>query len=455
MRILLVRPRQPDATIGLQHIMVVEPLELEVIGALVRPPDTVRIVDLILETEPLETFLAEERPDLVGFTGYITSVGVVRDLAARVKRFDPAIRTIVGGPHAEVCPEDFDGPDLDFRAVRNAATAFPLLLAHLAGAGPLPAGVLRMGEVCDRARLPAFDFAYPRPRRELTRRYRSRYFYFYQDRVALLKTAFGCPYTCGFCFCRLLTEGRHHARELGPVLEELEGIREREIYIVDDDFLFSRERVLAFIEGVRARGLDKHFQVYGRADFIAANPDVLARFREVGLRVVIVGLESFSDADLEAYGKRTPAAVNVQAVEVLNKLDIDIYATFILGPDWAEAEFAHLDRAMARLKIRFANLQPLTPLPGVACQVPADRLLVRRDQWASWDLAHVTIRPSRLSVAAYYRQIMVLYQRLIWRPRNLLRNLKYPLPMQMRILRGLARIQGQYARARRGEADRA
>jgi radical SAM superfamily enzyme YgiQ (UPF0313 family) len=299
--------------------------------------------------------------------------------------------------------------------------------------------------------LPAFDFTYPLPRRDLTRQYRSRYFYFFQDRVALLKTAFGCPYTCTFCFCRVLTQGHYHARSLDSVFEELEGIQEREIYVVDDDFLVSRERVLAFVDGLEQRGLDKRFQVYGRADFIAANPDVIARFRRVGLRVVIVGLESFNDADLEAYGKGTRSEVNVRAMEVLNAHGIDAYATFILGPDWTVEDFQRLDRDMRRLGIRFANLQPLTPLPGVAWQVPAGDLLARRDDWARWDLAHVTIRPSRLPVAEYYRQLMTLYQRLIWRPRNLVKNLKYPLHMQFRILKGLARIQRQYQRARRRE----
>jgi radical SAM superfamily enzyme YgiQ (UPF0313 family) len=452
MKILLVRPRQPEETIGLQHIMVVEPLELEVIGALVRPPDEVVLVDLLLESEPLERFLEAERPDLVGFTGYITNVGVVRDLARRAKRFNPSLRTVVGGPHAEVCPGDFDLPEIDFRVVRNATTQFPRLLAHLSEGAPRPEGVLAVGQACDETRLPDFDFTFPEPRRELTARYRDRYFYFYQDRVALMKTSFGCPFSCRFCFCRAMTRGRYHARDLDAVLEELAGIREEEIYIVDDDFLCSRERVLAFVEGVERRGLQKRFQVYGRADFIAANPEVIARFRAAGLRVVIVGLESCDDADLEAYGKGLRADTNVRAMEVLNQNGIDAYATFILGPDWARDDFDRLDRFLRRLKIRFANLQPLTPLPGIAYQVEESRLVVPRDDWPRWDLAHVTIRPSRLSLDDFYRETLRLYRRMIWRPANILKNLKYPLHMQLRILRGLARVRRQYQRERRGAA---
>jgi radical SAM superfamily enzyme YgiQ (UPF0313 family) len=455
MKILLVRPRQPENTIGLQHLMVVEPLELEVVGALVQPPDEVVIVDLILEPEPFEHFLERERPDVVGFTGYITNVGVVQELARRTKRFDSSIRTIIGGPHAEVCPQDFDIPEIDFRVVRNATTQFLPLLDHLAGKGPLPGATLAAGQACDWGRVPDFDFTYPLPRRDLTNKYRSRYFYLYQDRVALLKTSFGCPYSCTFCFCRLLTGGRYHVRSLDAVFEELEGVSEREIYIVDDDFLVSRDRVLAFIDGVRQRGLKKRFQVYGRADFIADNPDVIEAFRAIGLSVVIIGLESFDDSDLVSYNKRLLAEVNIRAMEVLNANAIDVYATIILSPSWTAADFACLDGFMRRLKIRFANLQPLTPLPGIEYRVDQAELIERRDDWAKWDLAHVTVRPAKLTVREFYAETMRLYRRMIWRPSNLIRNFKYPLHMQVRIIRGLRRVDRQYARELRDAASHA
>ena len=455
MKLLLVRSRQPVETIGLQHLMVVEPLELEVIGALVAPPDEVALVDLMLEEEPLEAFLARERPDLVGFTGYITNVGVLCDLAARVKRWSPRVVTVVGGPHAEMNPQDFDAPGIDFRVVRNATTEFPRLVAHLKGAGALPAGVLAAGQPFDEARLPAFDFTYPTPRRDLTARYRHRYFYLYQDHVALVKSSFGCPFTCCFCACRVLTRGHYATRPLEDVLDEIAALAEQEVYIVVDDFLVSRERVLDFVAGLERRGVRKRFQVYGRADFIAGNPDVIARFRAAGLSVVIVGLESFSDAELARYGKRAEAAANVRAMGVLEAHDIDVYATFILSPDWDRSDFARLDRFMRDLHIRFANLQPLTPLPGVEYQADDAPLVERRTDWAMWDLAHVTVRPTRLPVADFYAETVRLYRRMIWRPRNLWKNRKYPLHMQWRILRGLARVDRQYRRALEAALDRA
>jgi len=79
------------------------------------------------------------------------------------------------------------------------------------------------------------------------------------------------------------------------VIDELEGIREKEIYIVDDDFLLSRSRVSEFIRLLHERNIRKKYLLYGRADFIASNPDLIRDFKNAGLRTVIVGLESFID----------------------------------------------------------------------------------------------------------------------------------------------------------------
>ena len=324
MKILLVRPAPTDETIGLQHVMIVEPLELEVLGATVGPDDTVEIVDYILDQTPLERVLRRARPDLVGVTGYITNVPAMIELCRRAKAHDARLKTVVGGVHCEVCPEHLDHPAIDFRVVRNAAVVFPSLLDHLKGKGPLPPGVLQPGDVVVPEELPPFDFHVPLPDRRLTRRYRDQYFYIFHDKVALIKTAFGCPFQCTFCFCRAITGHRYHARPLDEVMRELRQIEAREIYIVDDDFFISRERARAILDALRQERLGKRYLVYGRADFIADNPDLMAELKEVGLRTVIIGFESFRPRDLDGFNKRTEVAQNERAMRVCNSLGIDV-----------------------------------------------------------------------------------------------------------------------------------
>ena len=446
MRLLLVRPRPDPETIGLQHVMLVEPLDLEVLATAAGPDVQTTIVDLVLESGSLRSFLRRYQPDVLGVTGYITNVPTMIEYCREAKRFDPAVTTVLGGVHCEVCPHDLDDPAVDFRVVRNGAIAFPALLEHVRGRGPCPAEAFGPGEAVAPAELPPFDYSFPIPDRDLTQRYRHQYFYIFHDKVALMKTAFGCPFSCTFCFCRAITGGAYHERPLDEVLTELASIREREIYIVDDDFLVSRKRVSAFIEGVRAEGIDKHYLLYGRADFVARHPDLMAEFQAVGLRTVIVGFESFDDAELDRYAKGTDAAANTEAMAVLNRLGIDCYATIILSPDWGDSQFAALGKQMRRLGIQFVNLQPLTPLPGTGFEVPDDDLVIPRDDFARWDLAHVSIRPQQMSVSQYYGKIIEGYTSTLYQPRVLAGYLKYPPQMLWKMVRGNRKVYQQYQR---------
>jgi len=502
MKILFVRPRSSPETIGLQHVMIVEPLELETLAALVGPEDTPVIVDMILERRPLLFHLRREKPDVLCVTGYITHVDIMIEYCRIAKEWDPDVRTIVGGVHCEVCPDDLDDPAVDFRVVRNAATVFPLLLHHIRGeeeiadgrgegetpeavlapggrkmtagvpapggqehprgvlapgrredpegvlapgGSELPAGVIAPGERVDAAQLPPFDFTFPHPRRSLTARYRSRYFYIFHDRVALLKTAFGCPYQCTFCFCRAITDGRYFERPLEDVMTELEGIREREIYIVDDDFLVDRGRVLAFVDENRRRGLDKRYLLYGRADFVARNPDVIREFKTVGLSTVIVGFESFFDEELAQYKKGTTASANREAMNVLRTNGIDCYATVIIPPQWDNRRFAECGAIMKSLGIHYVNLQPLTPLPGTGYDLRAARLVIGRGDHARWDLAHVTLRPEHLTVPEFYRAIIDLYNEVLFQPAILMAYLRhYRLSQIWKMTVGTWRVRQQY-----------
>lgn len=50
LRILLIRPKPPKETIGLQHVMICEPLELEYLaGNVDKRAVSVKIIDMILE----------------------------------------------------------------------------------------------------------------------------------------------------------------------------------------------------------------------------------------------------------------------------------------------------------------------------------------------------------------------------------------------------------------------
>ena len=243
MKVLLVRPKPHKETIGLQHVMICEPLELQYLVSNI-PEDIkegieVKIIDLILEKKPYIEILEEEAPDFIVFTGYITHVGVIKDLARQAKETLPGIKTGVGGVHAEVLPQDFDSPFIDFIYSKNGIDGFNLTLEALIKGRDkeyIREELLNIGPK-------KAVFSYKHPDREIVSKYRDQYYYMFHNPCALLKTSYGCPFDCSFCFCKEITDRQYFTRPMEDVMDELQRLPEEEIYIVDDDFLFKVSRL--------------------------------------------------------------------------------------------------------------------------------------------------------------------------------------------------------------------
>lgn len=445
MKILMVRPKPSSETIGLQHLMIVEPLELEILAALKRDSDSVMILDMILEKRTFESFILEHQPDVLCVSGYITNVTTMISYCETTKRISGKTTTIVGGVHCEVCPEDFEHQTIDFRVVRNAAVIFTDLLNHIEFNSALPKGVMRKGDLLENMKLPAFNFRVPFPDRSTVSRYREKYFYIFHEKVSLIKTSFGCPYNCSFCFCRIITDGLYYRRPLPEIIQELEQINEKEIYVVDDDFLTDKKWLIEFIDKIKTRKIDKHFLVYGRADFIAKNPDVLHELAAIGLKTVIVGFESFSNKELDAYNKNTSVEMYSETMKVLHKENIDCFATIIIPPEWDKQDFRNMVSVVKSLGIHFVNLQPLTPLPKTGISFPESQIIIDRENYEKWDLAHISVQPNKLTVPEFYTEILQAYSSILYSPKVLWKYLTtYKPAMLFKMLAGGYRVTLQY-----------
>lgn len=446
MKILFLRPSAPEETIGLQHLMIVEPLELELLATLVEKEHEVIIIDLILEKQGAEYFIKKYMPDMVCITGYITHTSDMLKISQKAKEINSKIITVAGGVYIEKLPEKINSPFVDYRVVRNALIEFPKLLNYIENRGEFPLGVLRIDEILDETTLPEYNFSVPIPNRSLTKKYRDKYFYVFHPKVALLKTSFGCPFPCSFCFCRKITGDNYWERPLEEVIEELKGIEENEVYIIDDNFLVSKERVMSFIDLLKKHSIKKRYLIYGRADFIAKHPKTIKRFKKYGLRTIIVGFESFNDNELTSLNKKSMAKTNEYAMNVLNKYKVDCYASVIAMPEWSKEDFRQATKKMIDLKIRFLNIQPLTPLEKTDINFDDNNLIINRSDYARWDLAHIVVKPEKMSVKEFYREILKMYIRVLFQPSNLIHHIKYPIKYQIKLLLGAIKVKKQYSR---------
>lgn len=403
MKVMLVRPKPHKNSLGLSDLMTCEPLELEYVAALCKKlKHKVIVVDMILEKKTLTELVKENKPNIVMFTSYITHVNVIKGYADEVKCVNKKIVTAVGGVHSEVLPGDFKHPSIDYVLGINGMQNTEILLNAIAN------------KKKPRFKHDKIDKTYklPMPDRHITDQYRKYYDYAYHVPCALLKTSFGCPYNCKFCFCVEITNHSYYERELQPVIEELKEIKEPNVFIVDDNFLVSRERIKTFCELLDKNDIHKTFIIFGRADFIVNNPDMIELLSKHGLDAVFVGIESFKQSDLNDFNKKCDVETSEKASEVLYKYHVDLYAGAIVGPDWDKSDFKNFAKWIRSMHIRYVNLQPLVPLPGT--QIYDDykgRLLLKEEEYEKWDLTHLAIMPTKLSPTKYYLEIIKGYFR--------------------------------------------
>jgi radical SAM superfamily enzyme YgiQ (UPF0313 family) len=401
MKVLLVRPKPHRNSLGLSDLMTCEPLELEYVYTLIKNMGhDVEIADMILEKRSLDAIVKKVKPNVVMFTSYITHVNVIKSYADIVKSVDKNIVTAVGGVHCEVIPEDFKHKNIDYVIGINGMENTAILLNAL-----------------DNKEVPMFkhdsinkNYVLPKPDRQSTKKYRKKYDYAYHAPCALLKTSFGCPFQCKFCFCVSITDHSYWTRELTPVIEELKEIEEPNVFIVDDNFLVSRERIIEFCRLLDENNIHKTFIIFGRADFIVKNPDMITLLSNHGLDAVFVGIESFKQSDLNDFNKKTDVETSRKASEILYENGVDLYAGAIVGPDWDKNDFKNFIQWIRSMHIRFVNLQPLVPLPGTEIyDTYKDQLLLKREEYEKWDLTHIAILPTKLTPTQYYIQIIKGY----------------------------------------------
>lgn len=401
MKFLLVRPNPNKKTINLQSFMMCEPLELEYVSALLEQKGhSCDIVDLIIDKNFKKAFLKSDY-DVVAFTSYLVHVGVVKEYAKQAKKLNKRVITMVGGVHAEVVPEDFEDENIDI-VLKNGMYALEEIVDGISQGKDIQSlkNLTLKPKAC--------EFNFPHPNREKTKKYRDYYNYIYHDNCATIKTSFSCAYNCDFCFCTRI--GKYFERDLSDVIAELKQIKEENIFIVDDNFLFRRERLIEFCKLLDENLIKKTFIAFGRADFISQNEDMVALLSKHGFDAFFVGIESFKKGELNDYNKRTSVEINNKAVKILEKYDVQCYSGLIVGFDWTKADFNELISYLNSFKHPMVNVQPITPIKGTPFYEKNKHLIIEDEKnYHLFDMAHAVMKPLKMSKRAFYYNILRTY----------------------------------------------
>lgn len=412
MRFLLVRPWVNKNITTVKNYLFGEPLGLECFATLLKELDIeILLVDFMVETNGrLEPYLSDFKPDAVGITSQCTDVENVKRIAESVKHYSPHTPVVVGGVQASLYPDAFFVPEIDyvFRSTTRAnVQAFIQLLENRAfpqridGIYDRSLGFINTGEFC-------FN-EYVVPDRASTARYRTEYKYVGYQPCAIVQTSYGCRNRCNFCMRWKIEGAEVREVDIESIVKQIGALDEPYYLICDNDFLINKARLEAFCEAIQSQGIQKQFVCYGSVNSILEKPELLARLHESGLVAVILGYESFDDRQLTDYNKASTVDDNEKATELLRANGIACWGSFIVHPDWDKSDFRRLIQYIKRLKPELTTFSPLVPHP--LTQLYAEykpRLLYDVTDYDKWNFGDVLIRPSKMSLKAYYVQVLKL-----------------------------------------------
>jgi len=405
MRVLLVHP---SPLLYSELYLRLEPLGLERVAAAVRSAGhDVRLMDLQVFTHA--EYTAELRvwqPGAVGFSlNYLANVPEVIDLAKATKQQCPDSFVFVGGHSASfIASELLDhGAGAIDCVVRGEGEAIaPRVIEAIGDRGleRLPGVVTRRGAGPSPTLLDDLDRHLPA--RDLGRR-RHKYFLGVLDPCASAELTRGCPWDCSFCSAWTFYGRSYRKASPERAAEDLAGIREPNVFLVDDVAFIHAEDGFAIGAELERRHIRKQYYLETRCDVLLKNRDVFAYWRELGLYYMFLGVEALDADALKRHRKRVSTDKNMEALEVARKLGLAVAINIIADPDWDEARFAAV-RDWALTVPEIVHLTVATPYPGTETWLTEPRELTSHD-YRLFDVQHAVL-PTRLPLREFYEQLV-------------------------------------------------
>jgi hopanoid C-3 methylase HpnR len=406
MRVLFVHP---SPLMYSEIYLRLEPLGLELVAQSARKAGhDVRLLDLqVFRHRDYYRLLEDWKPEAIGFSlNYLANIPEVVDLAKETQRRLPECFIFAGGhsasftakeilAHADgaiACVVRGEGEAVTPRVLEAASAPDRLQslpgVATIHGDGPAPRLVEDLNAV--------------QPARDMLAR-RRKYFIGVLDPCASIEFTRGCPWDCSFCSAWTFY-GRNY-RKLSPEVaaEDLAGIREHGVFIVDDVAFIQSEHGLALAREVEKRNIKKEYYLETRGDVLVRNKEVFRLWKRLGLKYMFLGIEAIDDEGLKTHRKRVTVKKNIEALECARSLNIHAAVNIIADPNWDERHFEAV-RQWALSVPEIVHITVNTPYPGTETWVTESRNFTSRD-YRLFDVQHAVL-PTKLPLNRFYEELV-------------------------------------------------
>ena len=380
MKVLLLRPAAEKKSMAR-----VLPLGLLAIGSVLkRAGHQVKILDLRISNSPdeeLDAVMNSFDPQVVGI-GVMTiecKYGFID--AAKVKKINPDVTVIFGGPHCSHEPQFIlNDSNVDLMVSGEGDLTIVELIETLEK-GKDVAGVPGIAYKKNGSYLRTAERPVIRDLDTIDQEYDlvdlERYFNFQSSmdffpvfrnkRFIPLVTSRGCPFKCTYCHDIFDKSIQYRSPE--AVVNEIEYLIKvygiREFHIVDDVFNVNMKRAKIVLDAIIKRNLNIHISFPNglRADFF--DDELIDKMQRAGVYRMALGIESGSQRIQDMIKKDLDINIIYDVVEKLTSSRMSVHGFFMLGfPSETREEMKETIDFACDLGLTTANFSLVIPNPG-------------------------------------------------------------------------------------------
>lgn len=432
---------------------VYEPLHGVLLGSIVSSIADTKIIDMRFDTEKnLKKIVDEFKPDIVGATTHTAAeVYNVKYLLSIVKSRRPTVCTIIGGQHATLLPEDFFDTSIDLICIGPGEETFVDIINTIKRKGKFEdiSGIaVRTGAEYHftKARIiksglyewPELDYSL------VPNKYKKKYgFIFEQNRSNIYTiTTSGCPYKCSFCSLWATARGSFRHRSPEEIVYDLVRLPQKYVHLTDDNTFHNKDHAYEIYRLLKKYNVNKKILAYARTDTIVRNSDLIEKWAEVGLGALVVGMEAISNSHLQYLNKATSLETNIKAMEIMEKLNIENWAHFVIMPEFEKEDFDNVWDFVQKYQLPYPIFASYTPVAGTPLffeEKINNRLSVY--DYSFYNLQYQPVK-TKIPKMEWYKKYYELYEKSST-IETLLNRKRYSKSFHIRPVLGRALVMGQ------------
>lgn len=208
----------------------------------------------------------------------------------------------------------------------------------------------------------------------------------------------GCPTGCEFCAMQMVEGPRFRGRPVENVINEMKTLRAKIIFFADASLTINPTYTKSLFKGMKE--INANFECFGNMNVLTRDDELLKAASDAGVYKWYIGIESISQENINAAGKRTNKVEEyAKAIKKVKDHGMNITGFFMFGFDNDTPDiFQKTLQAIYEWELDEASFSIVTPYPGT-------RLFKRLEEagritsydWSRYTEGNVNFKPNKMT----------------------------------------------------------